>query len=134
MEIIEEITKITQIRIMDNIKEKFWDMFIIDGLIGNTDRHNGNWGFLVNTKSNEALFSPIYDCGSSLNPMLEDEEIKELNEVEMKNLAINCYSCIKQNGKKINYISYMKSQEIKNAIKQLKEYLKKSISTRLIVL
>ena len=25
--------------------EKFWDMFIIDALIGNTDRHNANWGF-----------------------------------------------------------------------------------------
>ena len=30
------------------VKEKFWDMFIVDALIGNTDRHNGNWGFLFN--------------------------------------------------------------------------------------
>ena len=32
------------------LKEKFWDMFIIDCLIGNEDRHNGNWGFLKNIK------------------------------------------------------------------------------------
>ena len=27
------------------VKASFWDMFVIDSLIGNTDRHNGNWGF-----------------------------------------------------------------------------------------
>ena len=94
------------------IKEKFWDMFIIDCLIGNTDRHNGNWGVLLNRKENEVKFSPIYDCGSCLNPMLEDIEIEKLSKTELKNLAINCYSCIKENGKKINYITYIKS--IKN--------------------
>lgn len=93
------------------IKEKFWDMFIIDCLIGNTDRHNGNWGVLLNRKENEVKFSPIYDCGSCLNPMLEDIEIEKLSKTELKNLAINCYSCIKENGKKINYITYIKSRK-----------------------
>ena len=116
IEVIEETKKLTQINIIisDDIKEKFWDMFIIDCLIGNTDRHNGNWGLLVNTRSNKAKFSPIYDCGSCLNPILEDNQIKEINEVELKNLAINCYSCIKENGKKINYISYIKSKKNKD--------------------
>lgn len=111
IEVIEGIKNLTQIEliIMDNIKEKFWDMFIIDSLIGNTDRHNGNWGLLVYARSNGAKFSPIYDCGSCLNPMLEDNEIKKINEVDLKNLAINCYSCIKENGKKINYMAYIKS-------------------------
>lgn len=26
----------------------FWDMFIANSLVGNFDRHNGNWGFLIN--------------------------------------------------------------------------------------
>ena len=56
--------------------QKFWDMFVMDSLIGNTDRHNGNWGFLLNKKTKEIEFSPIYDCGSALNPMLEDEEME----------------------------------------------------------
>lgn len=93
------------------IKAKFWDMFVIDSLIGNTDRHNGNWGILLNKKTNQIGFAPIYDCGSCLNPMLEDNQIKELSKTELKNLAINCYSCIKENGKKINYITYIKSME-----------------------
>lgn len=25
---------------------RFWDMFVVDALIGNTDRHLGNWGFI----------------------------------------------------------------------------------------
>ena len=118
MEVIEESKMIdTEIT-----KRKFWDMFIIDSLIGNTDRHNGNWGFLLNKITGKIEFSPIYDCGSCLNPMLEDEEIKKINEVELKNLAINCYSCLKENGKKINYITYikqMKNEECNDAIKRL---------------
>ena len=107
LEVIEE----TKMMIPNDTKEKFWDMFVIDSLIGNTDRHNGNWGFLVNARSSKAEFAPIYDCGSCLNPMLEDKQIEELNETEMKNLAINCYSCIKENGKKINYMTYVKSMK-----------------------
>ncbi len=29
-------------------------------------------------------------------------------ETELKNLAINCYSCLKEEGKKINYMAYIK--------------------------
>lgn len=103
------------------IKEKFWDMFVIDSLIGNTDRHNGNWGFLLNKQINEITFSPIYDCGSCLNPLLEDTELENMNSAEIKNLAINCYSCIKLNEKKINYMSFMqkmKNKECNDAIKR----------------
>lgn len=118
MEVIEENKMINSIE----TKEKFWNMFVIDSLIGNTDRHNGNWGFLLNKKTGKINFSPIYDCGSCLNPMIEDEQIEQINEIEMKNLAINCYSCIKENGKKINYITYMKqkkNEECNNAIKRI---------------
>ena len=93
--------------------QKFWNMFIIDSLIGNTDRHNGNWGFLINDETKEIKFAPIYDCGSCLNPMLEDDYLSKINDTELKNLALNCYSCIKEHGKKINYMSFISS--MKNA-------------------
>ena len=118
MEVIEESKMIDA----EETKLKFWDMFVIDSLIGNTDRHNGNWGFLLNKNTGKVEFSPIYDCGSCLNPMLEDEEMEKINETELKNLAINCYSCLKENGKKINYMTYikqMKNKECNNAIKRL---------------
>lgn len=118
MEVIEQSKMIDSAE----TKEKFWDMFIIDSLIGNTDRHNGNWGFLVNKKTGQVTFSPIYDCGSCLNPMLEDEELEKMAEAELKNLAINCYSCIKENGKKINYMTFIKqckNGDCNNAIKRI---------------
>lgn len=116
IEVIEESKKLID---TEEIKQKFWDMFVIDSIIGNTDRHNGNWGFLLNKETGKTEFSPIYDCGSCLNPMFEDEAIEEINETELKNLAINCYSCLKENGKKINYMSYikeMKNEECNKAI------------------
>ena len=94
---------------VNNIIEKFYDIFIIDALIGNTNRHNGNWGFIVNENTNNFAFSKIYDCGSCLNPFIDDKDICLLDENEIKNLAINCYSCLKENGKKINYINYITS-------------------------
>ena len=96
------------------IKNKFWEMFIIDSLIGNTDRHNGNWGFLINKDTKAIKFSPIYDCGSCLNPMFEDEELDKLTDNEKKNLSINCHSCLKIDGKRINYMSFIKSMENKD--------------------
>ena len=30
---------------VNELKEFFWQMFIVDSLVGNFDRHNGNWGF-----------------------------------------------------------------------------------------
>lgn len=107
MEVIEENKMINK----KETKEKFWDMFVIDSLIGNTDRHNGNWGFLLNKTTGKVEISPIYDCGSSLNPILEDEEIEKINETELKNLAINSYSCLKENGKKVNYMTYIKQMK-----------------------
>lgn len=60
-------------------REKFWEMFIVDSLIGNTDRHNRNWGFLLNKNTGKTSFSPIYDCGSCFNPIYENEKIQEID-------------------------------------------------------
>ena len=105
MEVLEESKNLIDV---EDVKQKFWDMFIVDSIIGNTDRHNGNWGFILNKETGKTIFSPIYDCGSCLNPMLEDSELEKINKTELKNLAINCYSCLKENGKKINYMTYIK--------------------------
>ena len=119
MEVLEESAKIINVA---ETKQKFWEMFVIDSIIGNTDRHNGNWGFLLNKKTGQANFAPIYDCGSCLNPMYEDKELEKISKIEIKNLAINCYSCIKENGKKINYMSYiqqMHNKECNQAIRKI---------------
>ena len=49
---------------------QFWDMFICDAILGNRDRHHGNWGYL--TYSSGYIPSPIYDNGGSLFPDLQN--------------------------------------------------------------
>lgn len=43
------------------LTKHFGDMFIVDALIGNWDRHNGNWGFLYNTFDDTMELAPVYD-------------------------------------------------------------------------
>lgn len=52
------------------VLEHFWKMFISDSILGNRDRHWGNWGYLAN--KNEYTVAPIYDNGVSLFPGVAD--------------------------------------------------------------
>jgi hypothetical protein len=54
------------------LEEFFWNMFVGDVLLGNFDRHNGNWGFLVNAKLGEVKIAPVFDCGSCLYPQIQE--------------------------------------------------------------
>ena len=90
----------------------FWNMFVIDALLGNFDRHNGNWGFLVNTITQEISIAPIYDCGSCLLPQADEKVMKAvLTKEEELNARIYQFptSAIKSGGKKINYHDFISS-------------------------
>lgn len=124
-DIIEVIKENNNIIDVDDTIKNFWKMFIVDSLIGNTDRHNGNWGFVKDNETGKITFSPIFDCGSCLNPLLEDADLEKLDEVELKNLALDCYSCLKEDGKKINYFTYISSKKNEESNKALKEIVEK---------
>lgn len=104
------------------LKEFFWDMFIVDSLIGNFNRHNGNWGFLINENLKKIEIAPIYDCASCLYPQLTDGKILEIidNEEEMNaRVYIFPNSELKVDNKKINYfnfISSVKNEECNQAL------------------
>jgi len=72
----EDITAMLQENMRStNVEEtidRFWDMFIVDALIGNFDRHGGNWGFIK--RNNQYRIAPMYDNGSSLYPKLNTDE------------------------------------------------------------
>ena len=101
-------------KIIDQIalKNRFWEMFIVDALIGNMDRHNGNWGFLYNTLNDEVSIAPVYDCGSSLYPQADDivkqKVLNDLNELEVRVYEFPL-SAILYQGKKINYFDFIQS-------------------------
>lgn len=94
------------------LKSWFWDMFIVDALIGNWDRHNGNWGFLYNTETDVMKLAPVYDCGSCLYPQADDEIMQKTlddpKERDLRTFAIPL-SGIRINGKKINYFDFISS-------------------------
>lgn len=94
--------------------EQFWNVFVIDALLGNFDRHNGNWGFLVNRYTNECRIAPVFDCGSCLLPQADKKVMINVltNEDELNARVYNFpTSAIKQNGKKINYYDFLSSRE-----------------------
>ena len=99
----------------------FWDMFVVDTLIGNTDRHFGNWGFIK--KGDIISFAPVYDCGSSLHPLLsENEQIKLMSDsIAFKNSSYNIASVYTMNNKKIFYHEIFKNPpvDLKEAIKRI---------------
>ena len=63
-----------------NAKRKLAGYFVLDALIGNTDRHHENWGALRNLRRNEyaASIGPTFDHASSLGRELLDERRRML--------------------------------------------------------
>ena len=107
------------------MKSFFWKTFITDALIGNFDRHNGNWGILRNDLTGTARLAPIYDCGSSLYPQANDQMMEKIlsdeNEINQR-VFVFPQSAIKENRKKINYfdfISSLKNEECNEALKKI---------------
>lgn len=105
------------------LKTRFWDTFIVDALIGNWDRHNGNWGFLYNANTDEVSLAPVFDCGSSLYPQA-DESIMQavLNDKNELNHRVfdMPLSAITYNGKKINYFKFISAAEFAECNEVLK--------------
>ena len=128
-EITDILETIEKQSLMDSIElsDHFWNMFVVDALIGNWDRHNGNWGFMYNQDTDDVKLAPIFDCGSCLFPQIDEELIaKVLKDKNQLNARIYDFptSAILQNGKRINYYKFIKSHEYvecDNAINRLKD-------------
>lgn len=108
--------------------ERFWDMFIVDALIGNWDRHNGNWGFLYNPSTDEISLAPVYDCGSCLFPQADEKVMRKV----LENPAERAFrvfeiprSGIKIDGEKIRYFDFISSLENEDCNRALKRVLPK---------
>ena len=119
-------------RLIDPIllSNHFWNMFVIDALIGNWDRHNGNWGFLYNQETDEINLAPIFDCGSCLYPQIDDVTIEKcLKDKTEFNARVYNFptSAILKNGRRINYYSFITSHEYKEcdkAVERIKKLIK----------
>ncbi len=102
------------------LSTRFWHMFIVDALIGNWDRHNGNWGFLYEPSSDTMELAPVFDCGSCMYPQANDEIMENiLNDRQKLNHRIYNIptSAIKENDSRINYFDFISA--LKNLLRLL---------------
>lgn len=106
----------------EKIKDYFWDMFVVDALIGNGDRHLDNWGLIEMTDGTLSP-APIYDCGSSLSPLKSDEKKRELlaDGNEFKQEEYNLNSVYRMNNKRVLYHEIFKNppEDLHRAIQRI---------------
>lgn len=118
IELLQANKKLTNV---EKTVSSFFEMYIVDALIGNFDRHGANWGFLK--KDNQYSLAPVFDNGSCLFPNLndEDEMLKIINDEEQIDLRVYKFptSQIKLNNNKSSYfevISSLQFEEINKAL------------------
>lgn len=101
--------------------DQFWELYLIDALLGNFDRHGGNWGFIK--ENNVYTLAPIFDNGSCLFPRLTDEKemrgIIESHEETQKRIFEFPTSQILLNGKKSSYYDVINSMAFPECNKAL---------------
>lgn len=112
----------------DEVRKRFWTMFVVDAYLGNFNRHNGNWGFLVNEKTGTKQLAPIFDCASCLYPEFMDEQLQDFlnppNELD-KGIYTFPKSVIKQNGKRINYHEFFQTTLNNDCLEAVKKIIPK---------
>ena len=68
-------------RILDTVDEKLYSEFIglqvFDALIGESDRHEENWGYIRTSKSSDIVLAPFYDNGDSLMHNINENRVEE---------------------------------------------------------
>lgn len=98
----------------DKLLEHFWNVFTADALLGNFDRHNGNWGFLYDSRTQTSKIAPVFDCGSCLLPQADESVMNSVleNEDELNSRVFQFpTSAIKRDGRKINYYDFLTAAE-----------------------
>ena len=108
MQMLRDNIKLTNV---EETIDMFWEMYIVDALIGNFDRHGSNWGFLK--KNNKYILAPVFDNGSCLYPSLTDEyemtKIMESQELTEQRIYKFPTSQVKLNGQKSSYYEVINS-------------------------
>ncbi len=106
---------------VEEVTSSFFDIYIIDALLGNFDRHGANWGFIK--KNNKYSMAPVFDNGSCLFPnMVDEDEMKTIiDSEEQVDLRVFKFptSQIKINNNKSSYfevISSLQFEEMNNAL------------------
>lgn len=96
------------------LKERFWDMFVIDAFISNNDRNESNWGLVLNKETNELRLSPVFDNGAAFYNKSNDEKLTTIYNDNFKfkqSVYDSSVSIYRLNGKRLNPLKYIESMD-----------------------
>ena len=118
---IEEVLLIMEenpyFKSIPELKERFWDMFVVDALINNNDRNEGNWGLILNKDTGKLRIAPIYDNGASFYNKSGDDRLLSIydDDYKFKQSAYdNSISIYTYKGKKINPLKFIEKMDNKD--------------------
>ena len=124
MQMLRDNSKLTKV---DETISEFWQIFIVDALLGNFDRHGANWGFVKRCGSYS--LAPVFDNGSCLFPRMTDEEEMRLiigsNEETNKRVFEFPTSQVKLHGRKSSYYEVISSLEFEQCNQALLAMMKR---------
>jgi hypothetical protein len=112
-DVLKQVYEAPFVSTVSGVRERFWDMFVVDAVIGNSDRNNTNWGFIFDTERNTARLAPVFDNGNCLfNKRAADADLDALSdESAMRSLALDAPVSIylRDDGKRIHPFSYIRT-------------------------
>ena len=108
-------------------KNDLADMLVLDAIIRNTDRHLGNFGFLVDNHTNQLLRpAPVFDNGLSSYCYVMDNDLSNLSEQE-KTLAPALYANFDEVA--LHVIGQKQKQELRHLLTfRLKKHSRYNLS------
>lgn len=124
MQMLRDNSKLTCVQ---ETMSAFWEMYIIDALVGNFDRHGANWGFIK--KNNAYRLAPIFDNGSCLFPSLPEDQMSSIiRSPEQTDARVYEFptSQIRLNGKKSSYFEVINSLAFPECNKALAAVISRS--------
>lgn len=74
-ELMLHLNENRRLKNVPGLKDHFWDMVIVDILIDNNDRNNGNWGLVFNGEVYK--IAPVYDNGNAFANKTSDDKIRK---------------------------------------------------------
>jgi len=130
-EVLDTIEGQTTLQQLPGAKERFWDMFVTDAFIGNTDRNNGNWGILIDLKTGKTSLAPVYDNGNafynkkslaSMKTNLSDEKALQ-GDAYLSPLCTYKYKGLDNEGHRINPFKYIKARDNADCTKAVARFV-----------
>ncbi len=104
---------------VSGVNERFWDTVVVDILIDNNDRNNGNWGIIVDMNDQTYRLAPIYDNGNAFSNKSTNKQLEVyMQSDDIVNRLTGSRTAYEINGKQLSAKKMLKQQipELKEAI------------------